>query len=132
MRHRPIRTVLIGTVVITTMFLACDSTPAEVTGPGEMQALLVSPNGAEGAAVIELAGEGIGAVTALRGSGRVFAERVGATVRVVVVLDQPGEIRFHVAVDDVSDPPTGAVLEIADGSNEIRQSLAGYSVEFAR
>lgn len=132
MRRRPIRTVEIAAVVITTVFLACDSTPAEVTGPGELQALLISPNGAEGAAVIELAGEGIGAVTAFPGSGRVFAERVGSTVRVVVVLDQPGEIRFRVAVDDVSDPPTGAVLEIADGSNEMRQSLAGYSVEFAR
>ena len=132
MSRRPIPTVLIATAIITTVFLACDSTPAEVTGPGELQALLVSPNGAEGAAVIELAGEGIGTVTAFRGWGRVFAERAGATVRVVVVLDKPGEITFRVAVDDVSDPPTGVVLEIADGSNEIRQSLSGYSVEFAR
>ena len=132
MRRRPTPALLIATVVITTVLLACDSTPAEVTGPGELQAVLVSPNGPEGAAVIELAGVGMGAVTAFRGSGRVFAERAGAILRVVVVLDKPGEIRFRIAVDDVSNPPTGVVLEIADGSNEIRQSLSGYSVEFDR
>lgn len=121
---------LIAAAMFTAVFLGCDSTPVDVTGPGILNAVLISPNGAEGAAVLQLIGPGLGQVTAAEGD--VFAEHGSDGVRLVIVLDQPGDIKFRIAVDDVGDFPTWEVIEVADGANELRPSSSGYSMEFAR
>lgn len=98
--------------------------PAPV--PGEVSATLVSPNGPEGAAVLELIGAGLGDPTAP--DGRLFAHRAGDTLRVIVVLEQAATIHFDVRVPDVSRLPSARVLEVADDFDVLRSSLSGYRV----
>ena len=131
MRHqRRFAARLTAAAIFTAAFLGCDSTPVDVAGPGTLDAVLISPNGAEGAAVLQLIGPGLGQVTATEGN--VFAEHGSDGVRLVIVLDQPGDIKFRIAVDDVGDFPAWEVIEVADGANELRASTSGYSMEFAR
>jgi hypothetical protein len=109
--------------------LACgDAGPR--SGPGTLTATLTSPNGAEGAAVVEIFGEGIGGVAAL--DGRIFAERRGDTVRVVIVSEPAGALRFSVEVSDTTRRPGGVVVEVADPTDQIRPTVSGYGLEFRR
>jgi hypothetical protein len=110
--------------------LACDATsPRGPSGPGEVAARLVSPNGAEGAAVLELSGSGIGAVRASAGT-TLFIAAEGATTRLVLVRETPGELAFHVHLADRATAPTARVIEVAGGDDQLRTSLTGYRVEF--
>lgn len=99
-----------------------------LSGPGTLTATLVSPNGAEGSAVLSLFGEGIGAVTGVGGDA--FSQRRGDSVRVVVLAENPGALHFLVAVQDTTRPITATVLQVADGADQLRTSLIGYTVEF--
>jgi len=114
-------------VLATLTFLA--GCGAEPSGPGTLTAALVSPNGAEGSALVVLYGQGLGAVRAIEGS--VFSREDGDTLRVVVVNPDGGSLRFTVAVDDITRTPTAAVLEVADPEDRLR-TLAGYTVEITR
>ncbi len=102
------------------------------SGPGELHANILSPDGAvDGAAVLELTGPtGFGSLTTDRGD--VFFERDGNTTRVVVVLDDPGLITFTMRVEDVSELPEVTVVQVADGNNELRSSVAGYDYEWVQ
>jgi hypothetical protein len=62
--------------------------------------------------------------------GQVFARQGVGVVTLVVVLDKPGEIAFRMSVADIRSPPTVTVLEVADGDDQVRETLAGYEVEF--
>jgi len=108
---------------------ACDDLgPSGPRGPGSIHVDLVSPNGAEGSAVFELVGgTGLGTVSVT--GGEVFFEREGDTLRVVVILDVPGEIGIRIEADDVRDLPSVTVVQVAGGDNRLRSSLAGYRVE---
>jgi len=100
------------------------------SGPGSFTATVVSPNGAEGSALVSFFGPGIGNVSSAE--GRLFSERAGDTVRVVVAADAPGELHFVVAVADTTAPPQGDVLQVADGEDRLRSTVAGYVLEFRR
>jgi hypothetical protein len=93
-----------------------------------LHAVLTSPAGTEGAAVLELSSAGLGEVLAVE--GKVFARQGDGVVTLVIILDAPGEIAFRVSVADIRSPPTVTVLEVADGDDELRASLAGYEVRF--
>jgi hypothetical protein len=101
--------------------------PAAESRPSLLR--VVSPNGAEGAAVFELAG-----VAAVRApAGRVFVQAGGAAgvTRAVLVLDEPGPLRL------VVDPAPGAtpratLVEVAAPDDALRPSLAGYGVTAER
>ncbi|MBI4537956.1 MAG: hypothetical protein HY704_00430 [Gemmatimonadetes bacterium] len=109
--------------------VACDQGPS---GPGAITGRVVSPNGAEGAAVMLLTGQQLGAVSSA-GSTRAFSHQNGAQLRVVLVNVTPGELRFKVEVPDVGAPPPAAtVLQVVDGENALRPVLTGYKVEFSR
>lgn len=95
--------------------------------PGDLRATLVSPNGAEGAAVVELIGSGLG--DPRPEAGRLFAHHARDTLRVIVVLESAGAIGFAVSVPDVNRPPAARVVEVADGLNGLRASLGGYRVD---
>jgi len=99
------------------------------SGPGTLTATLVSPNGAEGSALIVLYGPGLGGVNAIDGTA--FSRRSGDTLRVVVVNPEGGALRFTVGVDDVAQLPTAAVVEVADPDDRLR-ALTGYDVEVTR
>lgn len=118
--------VVFGALVLASA-TACDSGPDP--GPGTLTATVVSPNGAEGAAVLSVFGDGLQGVSAVQ--GRAFGELDGDTLRVVVVGDG-GTLRFGLQVADTTRKPTGVVVEVAGPDDELRPSVAGYSVEFVR
>ncbi|UCC47466.1 MAG: hypothetical protein JSV41_08150 [Gemmatimonadota bacterium] len=95
--------------------------------PGELLVAVVSPNGAEGAAVLETVAEGIVEAAAEDGDAYVF--RAGNTSRIVVLLNDPSEIRFTLWVEDIHAPPALRIVEVADGENRLRATLSGYRVE---
>ncbi len=107
---------------------ACgDAGPA--SGPGVLTARVVSPNGAEGAALVTLVGPGIEGIAAA--GGRVFSEVHGDTVVVVVVNEAGGDLSFDVSLADTTRLPTGALVEVSGPDDRIR-ALTGYSVEIRR
>ncbi|WP_420129808.1 hypothetical protein [Longimicrobium sp.] len=97
---------------------------------GEYRAVLQSPNGAEGAAAIELTGPGILSVTG--SSGRLFTVAAAGTRRVVVVNQPAAQVTFQVTMEAGQGPPAARVVEVVDGNDLPRASLAGYSVTFSR
>jgi hypothetical protein len=110
-------------VAIALASIACDDAPPEPRPiPGDVVVTLVSPNGAEGAAVLSTAGTGIVDVTAQE-SVRVFHWRAGGVSRIVVLL------WFTMSVENGARPPQMEVVEVADGDNRLRSSLMGYAVE---
>jgi hypothetical protein len=117
-----------STALLGGVLTACGSDQPVPLGPGALEATLVSPNGPEGAVVLELAGPGLGEVTVAE--GEVFGQADGTSTRLVIVRDMPGQIQFRVQVNERSEPPVATVVEVADGTNELRSSISGYQVEF--
>ncbi len=116
-----------GVALLAISLSGCDrATPSD--GPGTVTAALVSPNGAEGAAVVDVAGtiEGISAPT-----GTSFYTTPSATgTRVILVRETPGNLEMSFHTQDISRPPAISVVEVADGNDAIRASLTGYRMEF--
>lgn len=98
--------------------------------PGVLSASLVSPNGSEGAALINLVGSGIGNVEA--STGRVFQFARGDTTRALFILDAPGVVAFRVPVPNIHEPPLATVTQVADGENGLRPDASAYRVRFDR
>jgi hypothetical protein len=109
---------------------ACDRGGTGTQDGGEYRAVLDSPNGIEGAAAIELTGPGIQSVTAT--TGRIFTQTAGTTTRVVLVQEPAATMEFRVTMAPGAAPPAARVVEVADGSDQPRASLAGYHVTFGR
>ena len=97
-------------------------------GPAEFQVTLISPNGPEGAALIEIDQTGLRPITVLGGDA--FSQQLGDVTRLVIVLTDPGQIAFLMRVDDAAVLPTAKVLEVADADDELRASVTGYRVDF--
>ncbi len=110
----------------TTLALALVACSSDGTGPGEMRAVVVSPDGDLGAAVLELGG--VLDITPV--GGRAFTERNGDVLRVVIVLDEPGQIEFRIKTADITGEPAATVVEVADGDNQVPESVSGYHVQF--
>ena len=100
-------------------------------GPGTLAASVVGPNGAEGAAVVLLLGDGVTAVTPAGGT-EVFVREGNSTTRVVVVHPTGGDLSFEIQVDDVTDPPTFVVEEVAAPDDALRADVSAYTVEVVR
>jgi hypothetical protein len=117
-------------VALVSAFTACgDATPPEVDG--DYVATITAPTGnADGAAVLELTGAGIEDVSAA--DAQLFTERSGERVRIVLVRDQPGALRFNVRLARGSAFPTATIIEVADGADALRASTSGYGVRFSR
>lgn len=124
---RPVTKTIAAIVLIGTgLAWACSGTTDPVTT--DVTATLISPNGAEGAVVVELTGV---AITGLANDdGDIFSQFDGTTVRIVVVRDDPGDITFRFVVPSPGDRPSGSVIEVAAGNNDLRGSVSGYSLEF--
>jgi hypothetical protein len=121
-----LQTLLALPLVASLSLSACGTDDSGPT-PGVLTATLVSPNGPEGAAHVRLFGEGIVEVRAL--DARTFSNVRGDTVNVVVVRDQPGDLRFLVSLADQSRVPVAAVVEVAGGDDKLRTNLQTYRVE---
>jgi hypothetical protein len=119
-----------GAALLLVLTLAsCNDGPTsgDVPQPGEMTATLISPNGAEGSALLEV---GSGTVLDVTPVGSyVRAYRVAANpVRIVVLRLEPGDITFRLTTDDVNRPPELRVVDIGGPDDQLRPSLSGYSV----
>ncbi len=120
-------------IVVTALLLAavgCSSDAGPEIQPGILTAVLVSPNGPEGAALISLVGGGLGFVESA--GGRAFTFSRGDTVRILLLLDTPGDLGFMISVPDVGNPPAATVEQVADGENALRSDVAAYSVRFVQ
>lgn len=115
-------------VVLLAAAAACDDSPTP--GPGTLTAVLASPNGAEGAAVITFPSSGVGEIGAV--SGQVFSRVDGDSVTVVVVREPGGELAFSIALADTTALPMGVVKEVAAPNDRLRTTLAGYQLVFRR
>ncbi len=76
--------------------------------------------------MLETADAGIVGVAA--DDAQVFHWRAGGLSRVVVLLDQAGDLRFRLSVEDLNRPPQLRIVEVADALNRLRPSHAGYLV----
>lgn len=120
----------IVSLLLFTLLVAC-SDEGPVSGPGTMTATVVGPNGDEGAALVILVGENIGAVTAVGGTE--LYHRVGSTETQIVLINPAGGVlAFQLAVADTTQPPQAVIHEVAGPDDELRSTLAEYSLEFSR
>jgi hypothetical protein len=97
--------------------------------PNGVRGAVVSPNGNEGAAVLEFAGV-VDSVTVV--GGVAYLRSAGGVTRAALILDQPGTIRFSLPGIAVGSAPAAVLVEVADGSNALRATVAGYRVEYDR
>jgi hypothetical protein len=100
---------ILSAALLSVAVLACDSQPSDVGGPGTLFGVLVSPDGSEGAVLMDLTGPGLGTVRT--SGGVVFTEISGDRLRLLVVRDRAGTIEF---------------------SDQLRTPLEGYRVRFRR
>jgi len=121
---------LLSALMAIAVFAAC-SDEGPVSGPGTLTASLVGPNGAEGAALVVVSGEGIGEITAV-GDTEVFSEAEPGRSRLVLINQVGGDLIFRVAVADTTVLPTFLVEQVAGPDDALRVDLASYSVEFER
>jgi M6 family metalloprotease-like protein len=118
------RSILLGMATIG--LGSCGSEPTAPTGPGQFQLEVLGGYTDDAAIVLELIGSGISDVTAINGD--LYFNNLGTTTRIVVVLREPGTISFLVDVEDVGEPPTVSLIEVANGDNELRTSTTQYTV----
>lgn len=123
-----------GRLALAACVLALAAAACEPSGPGALIATVQAPM-PTGAAVVEVAGHGIGGFSGL-GDVRTFAgtPAVGDSLRrVVLVSPSGGTLRFSIQVEDVgAEPPRATVLSAADPSNRMISALTGYTVRISR
>jgi len=119
-------------ILLTTLaFTAACSDEAPVSGPGTMTATVAGPNGAEGAAVVVLLGEGIGAITPI-GSTEVYSQPGTSSTQVVLINQAGGDLAFQVAVADTTELPAWVVEQVAAPDDALRDDVAAYTLEYTR
>ncbi len=126
-KRPPHAAVVVACLVSIGLVAGCGDDP--VPGPGVLTATVESPNGAEGAALIELVGKGIVEVSPI--DGRVFGEQHGDTMVVVVVNEEGGPLRFALEVADTTRRPIATLHEVAGPDDQLR-GLSGYTVDIRR
>lgn len=117
--------------VLALLFLAACTDEGPVSGPGTMTATVRSPNGAEGAAVVVLLGDDVGAITAA-GGVEVYSYAGNSATKVVLINQAGGDLSFQVAVADTTQPPAFVLQGVAGPDDELRPSLFEYDLEFVR
>lgn len=110
---------------------ACDGggTGAASEG-GEYIAALQSPNGDEGAAMLEMTTEGVEDVSA--SSATLFRQPISGGVRMMLIRDAAGRVEFRVRMAPGHELPTVRVVQVVDGDDNVRASTDGYEVTFTR
>jgi hypothetical protein len=120
----------LAALVFAVSVAACQSDPGAPRSIREVVGHVVSPHGDDGAVVLEIAGRGIEAIEA--DSARVFVQRDGGALRVVLVRATPGTIAFRLRVLDRQALFNASVTAVANGANQPRPSLDGYRVAWVR
>jgi hypothetical protein len=113
------------TALAMVALLAACTDQGPVSAPGSFTATLVSPYGAEGAAVVTLHGEGIGEATAL-GDVELFRTDGSGGTSFVLVSPGGGTLAFELQLADTTRLPETAVAQVAGPDDELRMGVAGY------
>ncbi len=121
----PILRRLLTLLVVIAWAVGCDDGPPV---PGALTVYVVSPNGLESAAIVEL--DGVFDQVEAAPTGAVFSEVADGRTRIVVVMRSQGDVWFQVFVPNVNEPPAATVLEVAGPSNDLRADLEGYRLQF--
>ena len=121
----------VGGLLATTIALAACTDAGPVSGPGTIDAVLVSPHGAEGAALVVLTGEGIGRAVGL-GDTEVYRSDASGSTRVVLVNRVGGGLAFRIEMADTTRLPTAVIHQVAGPDDELRVDLAAYRLESLR
>lgn len=116
---------LLALLVLPALAACGDGTGASSAG-GEYIAALQSPHGPEGAALLELTGEGIESVAG--SSVSLFQLPVSGGRRLMLVREPAGVIEFRVRVAEGHEPPDARVLQVVDPNDQVRPSTDGYRV----
>ena len=129
-RNRSLTPRLAGIVLLCSM-LACGPEEA-LPGPGTMLATLVSPaGGAEGAAVIELFGDGIQSIEGV-GPTEVFSRLNEDGARVALINQEGDQLMFLIDLADTLQLPSFVIEEVAGPDDQLRPDLGKYKIEFER
>ncbi|MBE0595388.1 MAG: hypothetical protein IH616_23615 [Gemmatimonadales bacterium] len=129
--RRFVRAGALTAVLAAAAVAACESILPGPSGSGVIQVSVTSPFGPEGAAVFELTG-GVDLGPVTTNGGDTFFEHSAGVSRIVVLLDEPGQIWFQVRTTDIAKLPTVRVLQVADGEDRLRPSVSGYEFDFER
>jgi len=123
---------LAATLALAAIRCSVDQGPVGLPSgtPGQLTLVVRSPNGPEGAALLEVDG---GAVTGVTGdASAVWTVRSGTRLRIAIVRATPGELRAAVAVLDTTAKLEATLVQVAGPSNELRGSLTAYGIEVVR
>ena len=120
---------LLTALLLTALGACTDEGP--VSGPGTMTATLRSPYGAEGAALVVLVGDDIGAVGSA-GDTEVYSHSGSTATQVVLINPDGGDLAFQVSVADTTQPPSFFVQQVAGPDDRLRADLTAYDLEFGR
>jgi hypothetical protein len=117
-------------LVTAALVAACDTGPATPAGSGPLTISVESPRGAEAAAVVRLVGPGLGSAAPI--DSEVYSDRRGDTLRVIVLREEPGLLRFTVEVQDTTRKPLAELVEVAGADNLLQGAVQDYAVEVRR
>ncbi|MSR20025.1 MAG: hypothetical protein EXR91_03485 [Gemmatimonadetes bacterium] len=101
-----------GGLLVTLTALAACTDAGPVSGPGTIDAVLVSPHGAEGAALVVLTGGGIGRAVGL-GDTEVYRSDDSGSTRVVLMNRVGGGLAFRIEMADTTRLPTAVIQQVA-------------------
>lgn len=107
--------------------LACADGSTEPRPPGTLDVVLESPNGPEGALLVEIDGPLQAVETE---SGHLFRNDAEGRTQILIVLESAGEIGFRIGVANGADPPEYRIIEVAGPDDRLRGDLAGYRLSF--
>jgi hypothetical protein len=125
---------LVASIAMAAVRCSSDVEPAAPSSPlpvpGTVTLVVVSPNGPEGAAFIEV--DAAAVTNVMADSGSVLHAPQGERLRIAIVRGQPGTLRVHLTVRDTASALDPELVQVADPANTLRPMLAGYSVEVVR
>ena len=120
----PVTRLALALVMLTLFVTACGADPTEpARSDGLVTATIVGP-GPVSAAIVEL--RGVSELT-LNG-GDAFSRTAGDVIRVVLVLHEPGALRFTMTPASPEATPAALLLDVADGDRDVPESMGAYRV----
>ncbi|MEO7521978.1 MAG: hypothetical protein ABIW79_09195 [Gemmatimonas sp.] len=127
--HTLARRFITGATILLVAAVACERATSPASGPGAVATKLVSPNGDDGAALLEFSA-GVQSVSAPAGT-TAFLERLpDGAVRVLLVRETPGRFEFSLRVADRASLPTARVLDVSDAVDVPRTDVTVYRIEY--
>jgi len=119
-----LRSLLVAAIFLTA---GCTDGGSAPHPPSAMDVTLESPNGPEGALLVELDGTVGSAETA---TGHLFRHQAEGRTQLLLVLETAGEIRFRLGVPDGASPPDYRIIEVSGPDDRLRDDLSAYRLSF--